>query len=149
MIDLYTPEFFMKEAMKQAQIAFEEGEVPVGAVVVSNKRIIAKAHNQTEMLSDPTAHAEILAITAACNHLGAKYLQDCELYVTLEPCCMCAGAINWSQIKRIYYAAADEKKGYKQYSNRIIPPKVEIVSGLLGEQSAILLKAFFSQLRDR
>lgn len=147
MIDLFTDEYFMGQALKEAQIAFDKGEVPVGAVAVVNKKIIARAHNQTETLTDVTAHAEILAITAAANYLGGKYLDDCTLYVTLEPCVMCAGALYWSQLSRLVFAASDDKRGFRAHQIRL-HPKTEFSSGLMEEKAATLLKVFFSQKRN-
>ena len=145
---LYSHEYFMNKALDLAQQAFEEGEVPVGALVVTtNNQIIGKGYNQTEMLKDVTAHAEVLAITAAANHLDAKYLRDCRLYVTLEPCAMCAGAIAWSQVDQIIYGANDVKKGYSIYSKSIIHAKKEVIGGVLATESEALLKEFFGKLR--
>ena len=143
-------EYFMNEAFKQAEIAFEEGEVPVGAVVVCNNKIVAKAHNQTERLNDSTAHAEILALTSAFNYLGAKYLPDCTLFVTLEPCTMCAGALNWSQIGKVVYGATDPKRGYKRLvtkKEQVLHPKTDIITGVLEKQCGDLVSAFFKKLR--
>ncbi|MCL4163491.1 UNVERIFIED_CONTAM: hypothetical protein GTU68_037149 [Idotea baltica] len=137
----------MKEAMKQAQIAFDSGEVPVGAVIVADNRIIARAHNQTEQLTDVTAHAEMLALTSAFNYLGAKYLNECTLYVTLEPCVMCAGAQYWAQLGKLVYGASDHKRGYSQIERNLLHPRTEIQSGLLKEESEALMKSFFSKLR--
>ncbi|MCR9064413.1 MAG: nucleoside deaminase [Cytophagales bacterium] len=145
---LYSHEYFMAKAMDLAHQAFEAGEVPVGALVVTeNNQIIGKGFNQTEMLNDVTAHAEMLAITAAANHLDAKYLRDCRLYVTLEPCVMCAGAIAWSQVDAIFYGAPDKKRGYSKYSENIIHHKKEVFGGFLAEESEALLKEFFGRLR--
>jgi tRNA(adenine34) deaminase len=141
-------EYFMKQALKEATLAFEKGEVPVGAVIVSKTKIIARAHNQTELLKDVTAHAEILAITAAANHLGSKYLQECTLYVTLEPCVMCAGAIFWAQLERLVFGAEDDKRGFMQYGKHLIHPKCIIESGVLPDESSRLLKSFFQAKRD-
>lgn len=139
--------YYMQQAMKLAEQAYEEGEIPVGAIVVVNNRIIAKAYNQTERLHDVTAHAEMLALTSAFNYLGAKYLPDCTLYVTLEPCVMCAGAIHWSQIGGLVYAAADEKKGFTQYNAGILHPRTQLRQGVLAEESTALIKAFFRRMR--
>ena len=139
--------YFMAEAMRMAQIALEEGEIPVGAVVVIGERIIGKGYNQTEKLNDVTAHAEMLAITAASDYLGAKYLQDCTLYVTLEPCVMCAGALYWSQMKRVVIGATDEKRGFLRFGTKVLHPKTQLVSGILGEESKDLLLKFFKTLR--
>lgn len=138
----------MNEALKQAKIAFEEGEIPVGAVVVSKDKIIGRAYNQTERLNDVTAHAEMLAITAAANSLGAKYLTDCRLYVTLEPCPMCAGALYWSQISEVYYGASDAKRGFKQSNPAMLHPKTQIFSGLMAQEAEQLMLAFFKKLRE-
>ena len=146
---VFSHEYFMTKALELAHQAYENDEVPVGALVVADgKKIIGKGFNQTEQLNDVTAHAEILAITAASNFLGAKYLKNCTLYITLEPCVMCAGAIAWAQIDRVVYAAKDKKKGYSKYSPAIIHPKYDIVSGILQNESEQLLKTFFKRLRD-
>jgi tRNA(adenine34) deaminase len=145
---LFSHEYFMNKALQLAVEAGEKGEVPVGAIVVAEgKRIIGKGSNQTEQLQDVTAHAEILAITAAAQYLGGKYLKNCTLYVTLEPCVMCAGALAWSQIDRIIFAASDQKKGFTLINQQIIHPKTEILSGILAEEAGFLLKAFFKNLR--
>ena len=148
MLSIFNDEYFMKEAMKQAQLAYDAGEVPVGAVIVNNQTIIAKAHNQTEQLTDVTAHAEILAITAAADHLGVKYLKDCTIYVTLEPCVMCAGALAWSQIGKIAYAAQDEKRGFMRYGKDLLHPKTKVAYGIMEWESNQLLKSFFTQRRS-
>lgn len=147
MLSIHSDEHFMREAMKEAQKAFDKGEVPVGAVVVSNNQIIARAYNQTELLSDVTAHAEMLAITAASNHLGGKYLIDCSLYVTLEPCVMCAGALTWSQLGSVIYAAKDHKRGYSTIANLTMHPKTQVKQGPFSEESEKLLLEFFRKLR--
>ncbi|WP_106831812.1 nucleoside deaminase [Parabacteroides pacaensis] len=144
---LFNDEYFMKQALREAYQAAEEGEVPVGVVVVCNHRIIARAHNQTERLNDPTAHAEILALTSAFNSLGAKYLNDCILYVTVEPCVMCAGALCWSQIGGIVYGAADEKRGYRRYAPLALHPKTWIRTGVLAEDCSQVMKEFFRKKR--
>jgi tRNA(adenine34) deaminase len=141
-------ERFMAEALKQANLAFESGEVPVGAVIVAGNKIIARAHNQVELLKDPTAHAEMLAITSACEYLGGKYLDDCTLYVTLEPCAMCAGAMNWAQLGAVYYGASDEKRGYSLVGKMLLHPRTKVYQGVLAEESRLLLEDFFRQLRD-
>ncbi|MEP0712217.1 nucleoside deaminase [Algoriphagus sp.] len=146
-MELYSHEYFMNEALKQAKIAFEEGEIPVGAVIVSKNRIIAKAYNQTEKLNDVTAHAEMLAITSAANYMGAKYLNDCRLYVTLEPCTMCGGALFWSQIGEVHYGAADPKRGYLQCNPSLLHPKTKVFSGSMALESEQLLLEFFKNLR--
>lgn len=147
-MDIFTHEYFMNEALKQAKIAFEEGEIPVGAVIVSKNKIIARAYNQTEKLNDVTAHAEMLAITAAENYLGAKYLVDCRLYVTLEPCPMCAGALYWSQISEIYYGASDSKRGFHACNSEMLHPKTKIFSGIMAKESETLVLDFFKKLRE-
>jgi tRNA(adenine34) deaminase len=147
-MELYSDAYFMNEAFKQAQLAFEENEIPVGAVVVCRNKIIAKAYNQTEKLTDATAHAEMLAITAAANALGAKYLQECKLYVTLEPCAMCAGAGFWSQLGELYYGASDPKRGFTLLSPQILHPKTKVNKGLMANESKALLDEFFKKLRN-
>lgn len=140
-------EMYMREAYKLAQQAYEEDEVPIGAVIVSQGKIIGKGYNLTERLNDVTAHAEMQAFTAAANYLGGKYLKDCTLYVTVEPCVMCAGASYWTQISRIVYAARDEKRGYSSFNSKIIHPKTEIVNGVLEADCADLIKSFFRNKR--
>jgi tRNA(adenine34) deaminase len=142
-------EYFIRQALIQAQKAFEEDEVPIGAVVVINNKIIARGYNQVERLNDPTAHAEIIALTSAFNYLGSKYLPDATLYVTIEPCLMCAGAMYWSKIGRIVYGAADEKNGYLHMpkGNSPFHPKTELIKGILQEECAELIKTFFKQKR--
>ena len=147
MIQVFDDHYFMKEALKEAQKAALADEVPVGAVLVANQRIIARAHNQTEQLTDVTAHAEILAVTSACNHLGAKYLTECTLYVTLEPCVMCAGALQWAQIGKLVYGAADEKRGFMRYGKELLHPKTKVAYGIMEEESAAILKKFFREKR--
>ena len=144
-----TDEYFMQQALKQAQQAFDADEVPIGAVVVVNNKIIAKAYNQVELLNDPTAHAEILAITSACNYLGAKYLTNATLYVTIEPCLMCCGAMYWSKLARIVYGASDEKNGYLHVTEDNWPfhPKTELTKGVLQDECAQLIKKFFKAKR--
>ena len=141
-------EFFMQQALREAQAAFDEGEIPVGAVIVGNGTILARAHNNTERLQDVTAHAEMLAFTAAANMLGAKYLTDCTLYVTLEPCPMCAGAAGWTQIGRIVYGASDPKRGFSRLGRDMLHPKTTVEGGLLKEECEALLKSFFQQKRQ-
>ena len=142
-------EYFMRQALVQAQNAFDDDEVPIGAVVVINNKIIARGYNQVEKLQDPTAHAEIIALTSAFNYLGSKYLIDATLYVTIEPCLMCAGALYWSKIGRIVYGASDEKNGYLYITRENNPfhPKTELVKGALQEECAELIKNFFKQKR--
>lgn len=148
-MDLYTDDYFMREALKEAQVALEIGEVPVGAVVVSKNRIIGRAHNQTEKLNDATAHAEMLAITAASNYLGSKYLNECSLYVTLEPCLMCAGALHWVQLQRLVFGAADVQRGYSQIGKAVLHTKTEITTGIMEADSKALLAIFFNTIRDK
>jgi tRNA(adenine34) deaminase len=144
---IFSEEYFMNEALKEARKALEKDEVPIGAVVVIENRIIARAHNLTETLHDVTAHAEMQAFTAASDYLGGKYLKECILYVTLEPCVMCAGAAFWSQIGKLVYGADDQKRGYLLIHEKLLHPKTEVVSGILSEQSTILLKEFFKRKR--
>lgn len=142
----FTDEYFMKKALLEAKVAFTKGEVPVGAVVVVNNQVIARTHNLTELLHDVTAHAEMQAITSAANFLGGKYLKECTLYVTLEPCQMCAGALYWSQITKIVYGAKDEKRGYITLGTQL-HPKTQVVSGVLEAECAELLHLFFQSKR--
>lgn len=139
--------YFMKQALLEAREAASEGEVPVGAVIVCGDRIIARAHNQTERLNDPTAHAEMLAVTSATSALGAKYLTDCRLYVTVEPCVMCAGAIGWAQLAVVVYGAPDEKRGFSRYAPQAFHSKTEVRSGILEEECAAEMQAFFRKRR--
>ncbi|MDN5216242.1 nucleoside deaminase [Fulvivirgaceae bacterium BMA12] len=148
-LSLYTDEYFMKEALKEALAGKEKGEIPVGAVVVSQNRIIARAYNQTEMLNDATAHAEMIALTAAFNNLGAKYLPDCTLYVTLEPCVMCAGACFWAQVEKIVYGASDNKRGFNQFGKQLLHPKTKVVQGILAQESKYLIDSFFQEVRKK
>jgi len=140
-------EYFMKMALQEAKQAFEEGEIPVGAVVVCGETVIAKAHNQTERLKDFTAHAEMLAFTAASEYLGGKYLSDCTLYVTLEPCLMCAGASYWTQLGTIVFAAEDKKRGFSLVNNAVLHPKTKLIKGVLEEEASDLMRRFFLSLR--
>ncbi len=142
-------EFFMNEALKEANIALSLDEVPIGAVIVSNGKIIGRGHNLTERLNDVTAHAEMQAFTAAANYLGGKYLKDCTLYVTIEPCVMCAGASYWTQISRIVYGAPDEKRGFSRIDSKILHPKTELVSGVKELECATLVKDFFLSKRNK
>jgi tRNA(adenine34) deaminase len=144
---MYDDNFFMKEALKEAQKAFDADEIPIGAVVVANNRIIARAHNLTERLNDVTAHAEMQAITAAANSLGGKYLHDCTMYVTIEPCIMCAGALNWSQISKVVYGAADNRKGYSTISASVLHPKTVLSKGIMEHDCSKLMKDFFEKKR--
>ncbi len=147
MMELYSDDYFMNEALKEARKAFQAHEVPVGAVVVANNKIIARAHNYTERLNDVTAHAEMQAITSAANYIGGKYLNDCTLYVTLEPCIMCAGALHWTHITKIVYGASDEKRGYTQIGRNVLHPKTLVSKGILGHECSVLLKDFFQTKR--
>lgn len=147
MIDPFDDEYFMKKALDEAYFALEKGEVPVGAVIVINKQIIAKGHNLTEQLNDVTAHAEMQAFTAASNFLGGKYLQECTLYVTLEPCQMCAGASYWTQIGKIVYGASDLERGYSKL-NTLLHPKTKVISGVREEECSQVLKDFFLSKRN-
>lgn len=140
-------EQYMKMALREAQNAFEAGEVPVGAVVVCNDRIVARAHNLTETLNDVTAHAEMQAITSAANTLGGKYLTDCTLYVTVEPCVMCAGAIAWAQVSRLVFGTGDEKRGYRKYAPDALHPKCVVTDGVMADEAARLMKEFFRSRR--
>jgi tRNA(adenine34) deaminase len=140
-------DYFMKQALNEAHNAEKKGEVPIGAIIVCNGRIIARAHNLTETLNDVTAHAEMQAITSAASVLGGKYLKGCTLYVTVEPCPMCAGALGWSQISRIVYGTGDEKRGYLRYAPEVLHPKTEVIRGILAEESATIMKSFFLSKR--
>ena len=142
-----TDQEYMQKALIEAKRAFEEGEVPVGAIIVCRDRIIARAHNLTERLTDVTAHAEMQAITAAANALGGKYLTDCTLYVTVEPCVMCAGALAWSQLSRIVYGASDPKRGFSVFAPDALHPRTEVTKGVLAEECANLMKGFFQRRR--
>ena len=139
--------FYMKQALAEANAAYKQGEIPIGAVVVCRDKIIAKSHNLTELLHDVTAHAEMQAITSAAEHLGGKYLNDCTLYVTVEPCVMCAGALGWSQISRIVYGAPDEKRGYTRFAPQALHPRTEVTSGVMAEECAELMQRFFKEKR--
>jgi len=140
-------ERFMQMAIKEAEAALAQGEIPIGAVIVSHGRIIARAHNQTETLHDVTAHAEMLAITAAADALGGKYLPDCTMYVTVEPCVMCAGALGWAQIGRIVYGVGEEKRGYQRFAPRALHPKATVTTGILEDECKALMIDFFKQRR--
>lgn len=144
---LYSDEHFMAEALKEAQKAYDAGEVPVGAVIVADDRIIARCHNLTERLNDVTAHAEMQCITSAANAIGGKYLPECSIYISLEPCAMCAGALGWSQIGKVVFGAADTKKGYRLFSEKLLHPKTRVLNGLLATESEELLKKFFRERR--
>ena len=140
-------EWFMAKALEQAQLAFEAGEIPVGAVVVAKDKIIARSHNLTEMLCDVTAHAEMQAITSATNSLGGKYLNECTLYVTLEPCIMCAGAIGWSQLGRLVYGASDDKRGFMRLAPEALHPKTKVTKGVMEEECKTIIQDFFKSKR--
>ena len=149
MLSVFSDTHFMKQALAEAQKAIEADEVPVGAVIVCDNRIIARTHNQTEQLTDVTAHAEILALTAASGHLGSKYLPDCTLFVTLEPCVMCAGALAWAQIGRIVYGASDDKRGFMLHGGKsLLHPKTRLELGVLEEDCAALMRVFFQKKRN-
>ena len=145
--ELFSDEYFMNEALKEAAKAFDKQEVPAGAVIVCENEVLARAHNLTEILNDATAHAEMQAFTAASSNLGGKYLNECTLYVTLEPCVMCAGAAFWTQIGRIVFGAEDEKRGYRLADQPLLHPKTKVTSGILAEQCSKLLKVFFKKKR--
>ncbi|THH42060.1 nucleoside deaminase [Neolewinella litorea] len=147
MLEVYDDAYFMRQALAQARLAASMGEIPVGAVVVSHNRIIARGHNETERLNDVTAHAEIIALTAAANHLGDKYLLDCTLYVTLEPCPMCAGALAWAQTARIVYGASDDKRGFMRFGRELLHPKTKLEFGILHDECAELMTGFFQNRR--
>lgn len=146
-LNIYSDEHFMKQALREAQNAFDEGEIPIGAIVVCENKIIAKDHNRVERLNDATAHAEMLAITAAQNHLGSKYLNECTLFVTLEPCSMCAGGLFWTQIGRVVIGALDKERGFSKFSKDILHPKTELKLGVMANESEVLIKDFFKKLR--
>lgn len=144
---IFDDEYFMKKALQEAEVAFEKGEIPVGAVIVVDNRVIARAHNLTELLNDVTAHAEMQAITAAANFLGGKYLNKCTLYVTLEPCQMCAGALYWSQISKVVYGAKDEKRGFGVMGTKL-HPRTTLRGGVLAKEASDLMKRFFIEKRN-
>ncbi|RKS95133.1 tRNA(adenine34) deaminase [Flavobacterium limicola] len=146
MINPFTDEYFMKKAVQEAEMAFEKGEIPVGALIVIDNKVIARSHNLTELLHDVTAHAEMQSITAAANYLGGKYLIGCTLYVTLEPCQMCAGALYWSQISKIVYGASDEHRGFVKMGTQL-HPKTTVVSGIMANEASELMKRFFVERR--
>lgn len=148
-INPYSDEYFMKQALQEAQLAFEEDEVPVGCIITCRDKVIARTHNLTETLHDVTAHAEMQAITAAAEALGGKYLDTCTLYVTVEPCIMCAGAIGWAQMGRVVYGARDEKRGFENFAPKAFHPKTEIVRGVLEDECAELMKNFFKSKRNK
>jgi tRNA(adenine34) deaminase len=148
-LSVFSDEHFMKEALKEAQKAFDKDEVPVGAVVVCNNQIVARAHNLTETLNDVTAHAEMQAFTAAANFIGGKYLKECTLYVTLEPCVMCAGASYWTQIGKIVFGAYDEKRGYSKTGSNLLHPSTKVIGKILQDECSSLIKTFFERKREK
>ena len=148
MPEIFSDEYFMQQAYFLAEQAFEEGEVPIGAVIVSQNRIIGKGYNQTERLQDPTAHAEMLAITAACSYAGSKYLQDCTLYVTIEPCPMCAGALRWSQISQLVFGATEPKTGFRKHEPKLLHPQTSWTEGIMSGECMALMQRFFSNKRS-
>lgn len=148
MLTVFSDEYFMNQAIKEAEKALEAGEVPVGAVIVCRNQIIARAHNQTQLLNDVTAHAEIMAITTASSYLGGKYLNDCTMFVTLEPCIMCAGALYWSQIDRVVYGASDEKRGFMRYGKELLHPTTKLEYGIKHDECGDIIKSFFAAKRE-
>ena len=148
-MQVYGDEYYMRLALQEAKIAADKGEVPIGAVIASGDQLLARCHNSTELLNDVTAHAEILAITAASQYLGSKYLQDCTIYVSLEPCIMCAGALRWSQIGRVVFATADDKAGFMRYGKELLHPRTQLEMGIMTEESSQLLKSFFLARRSK
>lgn len=147
-LQIHSDKYYMRQALYEAESALEEKEIPIGAVIVCKNRIIAKAHNQTERLQDITAHAEMLAITSAQHYLGSKYLNECSIFVSLEPCNMCGGALYWSQIGRVVFAASDEKRGYSQTNKKILHPKTKVASGLMASHAQVLIEEFFKKIRE-
>lgn len=148
-MQIYGDEYFMRKAMEEAELAASRGEVPIGAVIVSGNQILARGHNSTELLKDVTAHAEMIAITAASQYLGSKYLWDCTLYVTLEPCVMCAGALRWSQIQKVVYATGDDKAGFMRYGKGLLHPKTQLEMGVMMNEASTMLSGFFAQKRKK
>jgi tRNA(adenine34) deaminase len=146
MENIFTDEYFMRKALQEAEIAFDKDEIPVGAIIIVDNKIIARSHNLTELLNDVTAHAEMQSITAAANFLGGKYLKDCTLYVTIEPCQMCAGALYWSQISKIVFGARDEQRGFITMGTKL-HPKTQVIQGVLAEECSTLMKRFFAEKR--
>ena len=146
-LSIHSDEHFMKQALNEAQLAYDEGEIPIGAVVVCENKIIAKDHNRVERLNDATAHAEMLAVTAAQNYLGSKYLNDCTIYVTLEPCSMCAGSLFWTQIGKVVFGAQDKERGFSRYNKEILHPKTDLKQGVMAEECEIIIKEFFKKIR--
>jgi len=149
MLTVYNDEFFMKEALKEARIALKKGEIPVGAIVSNQHQIIGRGHNQTEALQDVTAHAEIIALGAASNYLGSKYLEDCTLYVTLEPCVMCAGALFWARPSKVIYGAEDPKRGFMKHGKTLLHPKTTVAYGIMSDECSQLLESFFLSKRKK
>lgn len=147
MLTIYSDDYYMKQAILEAEKAAIAGEVPVGAIIVCNNKIISRAHNQTQLLNDVTAHAEILAITSATSFLSSKYLTDCTLYVTLEPCCMCAGALFWSQISKVVYGAGDDERGFMRFGKEMLHADTNVQYGILHEECGAIMKSFFKSLR--
>ena len=145
---IFSDEYFMRKALQEAQLAFEEDEVPIGAVVVAENKVIGRGHNQVERLRDATAHAEMLAITAASDYLGSKFLTECTIFVTVEPCAMCAGALRWVRAKRIVFGASEPKFGYRCYSENLVHPKTEIVTGVMADECTALMRTFFQSRRE-
>jgi tRNA(adenine34) deaminase len=145
--ELFSDEYFMKQALTEARKSFEQGEIPVGAIVTANNTIIARAHNLTETLNDVTAHAEMQVITAAANTIGSKYLNECTMYVTLEPCLMCAGAMFWAQLQKLVYGAPDMKRGYTKFKMPLLHPRTEVVTGIMSHESELMMKEFFRKRR--
>ena len=148
MINLFDDNYFMRRALDEAKTALQKDEVPVGAVIVSNNQIIARAHNLTETLNDVTAHAEMQAITSAANYLGGKYLKNCTLYVTLEPCVMCAGASYWTQLKKVVFGASDEKRGFRAMAGKVLHPKTELLTGVMADECGQIITEFFASKRQ-
>lgn len=148
-MQVYGDEYFMRLALQEARKANDLGEVPIGAVIASGDQLLARCHNSTEMLNDVTAHAEILSITAAAQYLGSKYLMDCTIYVSLEPCVMCAGALRWAQIGRVVFAAPDDKAGFMRYGKELLHPRTQLEMGILMDESSAMLKSFFQTRRSR
>ena len=147
MIEVFTDTYFMKQALVEANKALDKGEIPVGAVVVCHNQIIARAHNTTEQLGDVTAHAEIIALTAAATYLSSKYLTDCTMYVTLEPCAMCAGALAWAQLDKLVYGTSDDKRGFMRFGKKILHPKTKVEYGFMSDECENILKTFFQKVR--
>jgi tRNA(adenine34) deaminase len=147
-MDLFSDEYFMRQALKEAQKAFDKGEVPIGAVIMSDNRIIARAHNLTEQLNDFTAHAEMQAFTSASNYFGNKYLDECTLFVTLEPCIMCAGAAYWTRIGRVVYGASDKRRGFLMNQTKLLHNKTELTGGILADECSKIIEVFFKQIRN-